>query len=66
MGPQGLSSGRLLEPRYVTLTRVPLSRGSAEASPTPPAGPRPAGEIFQFRIGINTHGGRAIPSTESK
>jgi len=33
---QGLSSGRLLEPRYVTLTRVPLSRGSAEASPTPP------------------------------
>ncbi|MBI3016248.1 MAG: hypothetical protein HYY65_14560 [Candidatus Tectomicrobia bacterium] len=38
VGPQDLSPGRLLDPRYVTLTRVPLSRGSAEASPTPPAG----------------------------
>ncbi len=28
--------GASSEPRYVTLTRVPLSRGSAEASPTPP------------------------------
>ncbi len=45
--PQGLSPGRLLELRYVTLTRVPLSRSSAEASPTPPAGE------FRIRVEMN-------------
>ncbi len=51
MGPQGLSSGRLLEPRYVTLTRVPLSRGSPDI-PDATRGPHASftGELSLLRL----------------
>ena len=56
IGPQDLSPGRLLDPRYVTLTRVPLSRGSAEASPTPPAGLRRMTPTENFGSGLIDRG----------
>ncbi len=46
--------GASSEPRYVTLTRVPLSRGSVEASPTPPVWR----ESRVARVMINPGGGR--------